>query len=346
MIKPWIFEFFPAPREPGAIEDPVRSADHFNWYLDLWPRAEPLGYEGIFFSEHHFGPAYSPSPNLLIAAIAHRTRTLRLGVMGMVVPYHQPWRIVEEIGMLDLLTGGRLEIGTSAGIPQEMAHVGLSVAEARARFDEAMAIMDAALTQPVFSHHGTYWNFDDLRLVPRPVQQPAPPRWVTVISEDSARKAARRGAKICTGFHPLERVKSIFDAYRDEAARAGRPANPEDLALRRQVTIGLDDRAARESLRAREAQFRSFIMVDPRVTAPGREVFDTPVSHAFSIGADEFVGGAPERVAAEVVEQCRAVGAGHFLAIFDRAAKREDLAGAWELFGEAVNPVLREAGVG
>jgi alkanesulfonate monooxygenase SsuD/methylene tetrahydromethanopterin reductase-like flavin-dependent oxidoreductase (luciferase family) len=345
LIKPWIFEFFPAPNEPGAVEDAARSADHFNWYLDLWPRAEPLGYEGIFFSEHHFGPAYSPSPNLLIAHVAPRTRTLRLGVMGMVVPYHQPWRIAEEIGMLDHMTQGRLEIGTSAGIPQEMEHIGLSVAEARERNDEAMVILDAALSRPVFSHHGKYWQFEELRLVPRPLQQPMPPRWVTVISEDSARKAARRGAKICTGFHPLERVTSIFDAYREEAIRVGTPSGPEQLALRRQVTIGLDDAAARESAQAREAQFRSFIMRDPRVTAPGREVFDTPVSHAFSIGADEFVGGAPERVAAEVIEQCQACGAGHFLAIFDRAVARERLADAWDLFGTSVIPALREAAV-
>ena len=61
-------------------------------------RAEVLGYEGIFFSEHHFGPAYSPAPNLLIAQVALKTRTIRLGVMGLVLPYHQPWKIVEEIG--------------------------------------------------------------------------------------------------------------------------------------------------------------------------------------------------------------------------------------------------------
>ena len=59
--------------------------EHYNWYLDLWQKAEGWGFEGIFFSEHHFGPAYSPSPNLLIATLAPRTRTLRLGVMGMVL---------------------------------------------------------------------------------------------------------------------------------------------------------------------------------------------------------------------------------------------------------------------
>ena len=88
VIKPWIFEFFPAPREPDATGDPRRSADYFNWYLDLWPRAEPLGYEGIFFSEHHFGLAYSPCPQLLIAQIsrADEDATARGDGAGSAVP--------------------------------------------------------------------------------------------------------------------------------------------------------------------------------------------------------------------------------------------------------------------
>jgi alkanesulfonate monooxygenase SsuD/methylene tetrahydromethanopterin reductase-like flavin-dependent oxidoreductase (luciferase family) len=346
VIRPWIFEFFPAPREPEVAADPRRSADYFDWYLDLWPRAETLGYEGIFFSEHHFGPAYSPAPNLLIARVALQTKTIRLGVMGLVLPYHQPWKIVEEIGMLDHLTQGRLEIGTAAGIPQEMAQVGMSVAEARERNDEATVILDAGLAEPMISHHGKYWNFDDLRLLPRPLQRPSPPKWVTVVSEDSARNAARRGAKICTGFHPLDRVTSIFDAYREEALRVGHPAGPEQLALRRQVTIAARDGAAGDRSRSREEQFRAHILRDPRVSAPGREVFDTPVSHAFTIGSDEFVGGAPPSVAEEIIAQCRECGAGHFLAIFDRAAPPEELAAAWDLFGTAVGPILRQASVG
>src|SRR5262249_35433229 len=237
MIKPWIFEFFAAPRELLDRFDPKASQRYFDAYLDLWASAEPAGFEGIFFSEHHSGGAYSPSPNLLIANVALRPRTLRLGTLGMVPPYHAPWRLVEEIGMLDHLTGGRLEIGTAAGIPNEMAKVGLGHDEARARNDEALEILDAALKSPVISHHGQFWQFDNLCLTPRPVQQPAPPVWVTVVSAESARKAARRGAKLCTGFHPLTKVIEIFDAYRDEADKVGRQVGPDDLCIRRQVTM-------------------------------------------------------------------------------------------------------------
>lgn len=343
MIKSWVFEFFPTPHEAGIADDPARSAAYFNWYLDLWPRAEHLGFEGIFFSEHHFGPAYSPSPNLLIAHLALRTHRIRLGVMGIVLPYYHPWRVVEEIGMLDHMTQGRLEIGTSAGIPQEMAQIGLSVTEARERYDEAIEILDAALANPVASHHGKYWQFTQLRLTPRPLQRPHPPKWVTVVSEDSARRAARRGAKICTGFHPTDRVRRIFDAYREEATRVGTPSGADQVALRRQITIGTDDAAMRAAGREREELVRTRLLADPRLSAPGREAFDTPVSHAFTIGTDEFIAGSPARVAEQAIAQCRATGAGHFLVLFDRNAGREQLHHSWEMFGEAVVPELRAA---
>jgi alkanesulfonate monooxygenase SsuD/methylene tetrahydromethanopterin reductase-like flavin-dependent oxidoreductase (luciferase family) len=342
MIKPWIFEFFPVPGSRGAEVAPDTAAAHFAGYLELWQSAEALGFEGIFFSEHHFGPAYSPSPNLLIATMAPRTRSLRLGVMGTVVPYYQPWRLVEEAAMLDHLTGGRLEIGTSSGIPNEMAQIGLTVAEARERNDEALEIIDAALAAPVISHHGKFWSFDNLRIVPRPLQQPAPPRWTTVVSIDSARKAARRGSKICTGFHPVEQVKAIFDAYRDEAARVGNPAGPDQLALRRMIAIAPSEEAARERSRAASAILRQILSADARVAAG--PVPDAPgPSHRFTVGEEEFIAGNPGQVAEQIIAQCRAVGAGHILAIVNVPSTPIELLGGYELIGREVIPALRAA---
>jgi alkanesulfonate monooxygenase SsuD/methylene tetrahydromethanopterin reductase-like flavin-dependent oxidoreductase (luciferase family) len=346
VIKSWIFEFFPAPHEFDEKFDPAASQRYFNAYLDLWASAERVGFDGIFFSEHHFGVAYSPSPNLLIANVALRTQRIRLGVMGMVPPYHSPWQLAEEVGMLDHLTGGRLEIGTAAGIPQEMAQVGLGVDEARARNDEAIEILDKALASPVISHHGRFWNFDNLRLTPRTVQQPSPPRWVTVVSVSSARKAARRGAKICTGFHPHNKVIEIFDAYRDEADKAGREVGPDDLCIRRQVTLLESDRGIAEAVAKRREAFRAFIAIDPRVDLPGRPaVLDTPTAHAFSIGDEEFIVGTPAAVAEQIVAQCRSAGAGHFAAIFDRSQSPEGLIGWYRDFGADTIPVLRKASV-
>ena len=342
MIRPWIFEFFHAPGDPARDAEPEVTSRCFADHLDLWCRAEALGFEGIFFSEHHFGPGYSPAPHLLIAALAPRTRTLRLGVMGIVLPYYQPWRVVEEIGMLDHLTAGRLEIGTSSGIPQEMAMIGLGVVEASERNAEAQAILDAGLRDGVVNHHGKYWQIENLRLVPRPLQRPSPPKWTTVVSTESARRSARRGSKICTGFHPTERIRHIFDAFRDEAARAGGTASPDELAIRRTVSIAEDEGSARAASRAAADALRAILAHDPRVTQ--NPLPDAPgPTHSFSVGEDEFIAGTPESVAEQILAQCRAVGAGHFLANFGRGASPEALRRSHALFGRRVIPLLRAA---
>ncbi len=341
MIKPWIFEFLPELGGPSVEPDPDAVTGLFARYLDLWVRDEALGFEGIFFSEHHFGRSYSPSPNLLIAALSQRTKRLRLGVMGVVLPYYHPARVVEEIGMLDHLTGGRLEIGTAIGVPQELSRLNMTMAEARERNDEIVTVIDAALTNRVISHHGKYFSFSDLRLLPRPLQKPSPPRWTTVVSTESARRAARRRIKISTGFNSTDRVRQIFDAYREEAAAAGFAASPDDLALRRRVTVAATGEEARRYAQAVADRLKSFVAEDDRLSA---NVPDAPApSGGFTLSDDEFITGTPRDVAQTIIEQCRAVGAANFLTVLNWSAPVDEVAQAHELFGREAIPLLRQA---
>jgi alkanesulfonate monooxygenase SsuD/methylene tetrahydromethanopterin reductase-like flavin-dependent oxidoreductase (luciferase family) len=342
VIKAWIFEFMHAPA-PADTQSPQDVKAVFDANMALWEDVDRLGYEGIFFSEHHFmGQSYSPSPNLLVAAIAQRTHRLRLGVMGMVLPFYQPWRVLEEIGMLDHLTGGRLEVGLAAGIPQELGRVALDHDEARGRFDEILQIVDAGLSGAPVTHRGKYWQFEDLQLSPRPLQQPAPPVWTTVVSDGSARASAARRTKICTGFQSVARISEIFDAYRVECERHGRPATPDDLAIRRNVTIAEDAGLAREMDEIARETARAVMAGDTRV-ASAKSLLDAPAKGAgFTVDDQEFVSGTPDEVAEIIVEQCRGCGAGHFLATMARGS-HDRRAGAVRLFGERVVPVLRRA---
>lgn len=353
MIKPWLFEFFRAPTEEGMLIQqpragvtPAEVADQLASYWDMWTRAEGYGFEGIFFSEHHFGPGYSPSPNLLIAALAPVTRTLRLGVMGVVLPYYQPWRVVEEIGMLDQLTKGRIEVGTASGIPPEMAKVGLGVVEANERNAEAQEILDWVLTHPgePINHHGKYWQFDNLTLVPMPLQRPTPNRWTTVVSEASARRAALRGTRICTGFSSVEQVQKVFGGYREEAAKVGLAVSPESLGLRRIIMIDRDRGKARDLAAQVESQVRNmFLKHDDKVNHG--PVPDAPQkSHGgLPLSSDEFIAGTPAEVAAIIAAQCEAVGAGHLLAMLDNHGGPAENRVAFDLFGQEVVPLLRRA---
>src|SRR5215813_3119032 len=341
MIKPWVFEFLPELGSPTTEPEPRDVARLFGRYFDLWVRDEALGFEGIFFSEHHFGRSYSASPNLLIAALAGRTKRLRLGVMGVVLPYYHPARVVEEIGMLDHLTGGRLEIGTAIGVPQELRRLGITMVEARERNDEIVAILDAALANRVVSHKGKYFSLADLRLLPRPLQQPSPSRWTTVVSAESARRAARRRIRISTGFNATKTVKGIFDAYREEAAAAGFEATADCFALRRRVTVGPTGEQARHYAQAVAERLKSFVAEDERVSA---NVPDAPApTDGFTLSDDEFITGTADEVAQDIIEQCRAVGAGHFLTVLNWSAPVDEVVQAHELFGRVAIPLLRAA---
>jgi alkanesulfonate monooxygenase SsuD/methylene tetrahydromethanopterin reductase-like flavin-dependent oxidoreductase (luciferase family) len=274
----------------------------------------------------------------LIAALASRTKKLRLGVMGVVLPYYHPARVVEEIGMLDHLTGGRLEIGTAIGVPQELGRLNMTMAEARERNDEIVAILDAALANRVVSHRGKYFAFSNLRLMPRPLQQPSPPRWTTVISAESARRAARRRIKISTGFNATQSIKPIFDAYREEADAAGFHAGPEYFALRRRVTVAPTSDQARLYAQAVTERLKSFVAEDERLNA---NVPDAPApSGGFTLSDDEFITGTANEVAQTIIEQCRTVGAGHFLAVLNWSAPVDEVAEAHELFGREAIPLL------
>ena len=343
MIKPWIFEFLYAPGALGEQVAPEVARATFDAGVALWQRMDRLGFEGIFFSEHHFGLSYSPSPNLLIASIARSTERLRLGTMGMVLPLYQPWRVLEEIGMLDHLTGGRLEIGCASGVPQELIKVGIAGEETRERFSEALAILDAWLAEPVISHRGRFWSFDNLRIVPRPLQQPAPPKWTTVVSPASAARSAGRRSKVCTAFESVARIGEMFDAYRAEADRVGFACGPDELGIRRNVSVAASAEEARETAARAKEMTRAVLAGDPRVKADASSLLDTKAG--FAVHDDEFIAGTPAQVADQIVAQCRAVGAGHFLAILGRAVD-EGRIRAVDLFGEQVIPILRRAQIG
>jgi alkanesulfonate monooxygenase SsuD/methylene tetrahydromethanopterin reductase-like flavin-dependent oxidoreductase (luciferase family) len=344
MIKPWIFEFLYAPDAHGETIALEAATAVFDTGIALWQRMEALGFEGIFFSEHHFGLSYSPSPNLLIAAIARSTRRLRLGTMGVVLPFYQPWRVLEEYGMLDHLTAGRLEIGCASGVPQEVMKTGIGLEENRERFNETLAILDAWLAAPVISHQGRYYNFDNLRIVPRPLQQPAPPKWTTVVSPASAIKSAARRSKICTAFQSVAEITGVFDAYRGEADRTGFACSPDHLAIRRNVTVAASEAEALETAHAAREMTRKVISGDPRVKAGSSSLLDAKIDAktGFTIHNDEFIAGTPTQVAEQIIAQCRATGAGHILAILGRAVDERRIQMV-ELFGKQVIPILRQA---
>jgi len=245
MINPWAFHYNNIQARKSPAYDDQRTVQHtFNANLELLASLEGMGFEGVFFSEHHFLSSLSPCPNLLLAAVAKMTKKLRLGVMGNVLPLHQPWRLAEELAMLDYISEGRLEIGVASGVPPELLFANIPQDDVRPMFAEALDFLDQAHEHKRLTHHGKFWNYDDLPILPRLRNESRRRRWMTVISESSCRVAARRAYKVCTGFQSIQTILKCFDGYREEADKIGLNVGPDDLGVRRQVLIWDTDSSA------------------------------------------------------------------------------------------------------
>ena len=376
-IKTWTFEFHVIPgREIPDYEDQQLVQATFDRNLERLVELENHGFEGVFFSEHHFLNSLSPTPNLLIAALAKMTTRMRLGVMGNVLPFHQPWRLAEELATLDYLTDGRLEIGTASGVPPEFLFVNMPPAEIRPRFAEILEFLDLAHKDKFVTYKGEHYDLEDLPSMPRPRKESRRRHWMTIYSAETCASAARRGYKVCTGYQSNESARTAFDAYRAAAAEIGRDSSPDDIGVRRQVLICETDAQAEalqaEVLEKDKARIDAiFSMVFERVarTTAAAEmatsVKESGVMDAASVPhggsqpakkqsgsgalpidfASEFIFGSPATVTEKIVESCRYIGAGNILQYHAQSLTEAELDTHYRLFASII-PTLAAANVG
>jgi alkanesulfonate monooxygenase SsuD/methylene tetrahydromethanopterin reductase-like flavin-dependent oxidoreductase (luciferase family) len=166
--------------------------------------AEELGFNRVWLSEHHLAEDdWNPSPITVLAAIAARTSTIRLGTFVLLLPLHHPLKIAEDIATLDILSNGRFDFAVGAGpMEVECAAFGVSRAETYARTYESLAVIERLLTEPSVTHHGKYFHFDNVAMTTKPVQKPMPPIYTTpLFGPQSWDKSAQRGYNVASALH-------------------------------------------------------------------------------------------------------------------------------------------------
>jgi alkanesulfonate monooxygenase SsuD/methylene tetrahydromethanopterin reductase-like flavin-dependent oxidoreductase (luciferase family) len=164
-------------------------------HLALGDLAEPLGFDSLFALEHHFtGYSMSPDPTQLLSYYAGRTRRIALGTAVIVLPWHDPVRVAEEIALLDILSNGRCVFGFGRGAASvEYAGFRVAMEEARARFVEAAKIVVRALTHDVFDWDGEFFKIPPTSIRPRPISHPERRFYASSVSPESAEIMARLG---------------------------------------------------------------------------------------------------------------------------------------------------------
>jgi alkanesulfonate monooxygenase SsuD/methylene tetrahydromethanopterin reductase-like flavin-dependent oxidoreductase (luciferase family) len=200
----------------------------FEGRLKLVEHYDAAGFYGYHVAEHHATPlGMAPSPGLFLAAAAQRTRRIRLGPLVYLLPLYNPFRLTNEICMLDHLSGGRIDVGVGRGVsPFELAYWGVSFMDSREIFEEALAVIVKGLREDRLSHRGKHYRFDGVPMELRPVQQPNPPFWYGVTSPESVSFAARHGMHM-VGLGPIPMIKGMAVQYREELAHAR--GGPDDL---------------------------------------------------------------------------------------------------------------------
>ena len=185
--------------------------------IDMAVWADERGFHSVQFSEHHGSDdGYIPSPIVLAAAIAARTKSIRLRFSVVILPLHDPLKLAEDLAVLDIVSGGRVTVAFGAGYAlHEFAMFGVDRADRGRLMEEGIAAIEQAWTGQPFTYRGR-----PARIMPTPVQQPRPPIWLG----GSSPAAARRAARIADYFYTGER--DLYDAYRAEAIALGRDPGP------------------------------------------------------------------------------------------------------------------------
>jgi alkanesulfonate monooxygenase SsuD/methylene tetrahydromethanopterin reductase-like flavin-dependent oxidoreductase (luciferase family) len=183
--------------------------------LKLIEAYDRAGFYAYHLAEHHSTPiGMAPSPSVFLAAVAQRTKTLRFGPMVYALPLHHPLRLIEEICMVDQLSGGRLEIGFGRGSSAtEVSFYGQDPARAQDLYSEARALILEGLTHKKLTFEGKLFSFKDIPMELEPLQKPHPPMWYGVHSVEAADRAAREGLHMVS-LDSAKDTRTYHDRYR------------------------------------------------------------------------------------------------------------------------------------
>jgi alkanesulfonate monooxygenase SsuD/methylene tetrahydromethanopterin reductase-like flavin-dependent oxidoreductase (luciferase family) len=312
-------------------------------YIDYVLYAEDLGYHSVFVVEHHFTGVGQLSASLnFLSYLAGRTRRIRLGSAVVVLPWHNPVLLAEQVATLDLLSEGRFDFGVGKGYRQpEFSGFCIPIEEATERFEEAMAFLRKAwAASDRFSHHGKRWHFDNIIIEPRPTQQPHPPLWMAAGSFESIRRAAQGGFNLLLDqIAPIDLTIERVAAYKAELQQLRRPYRPGTIGASRALQI-INTEEEREQAYALRAKVLKAIGGLAR--GPGAERYQNIGSHADPNLASEESAllGTPEEIIARL-KKLESGGVDYVLLVDPTGSKE-----ALRTFAEEIMPHFRDVPTG
>ncbi len=282
--------------------------------------AEALGYDVAWIAEHHFSNlSLSPSPLMTLAHLAGVTERIGLGTGVAVLPLYQPMRLVEEIAYVDILSAGRLHLGIGSGSQNhESLGLGTDLTQARARFEEALDILEMAFDTGRVAHEGEHFHIPETTLSLRPVQYPHPPVYFAGLSGDQPlmERVARRGyiPFASASWMPVEAVAAKRQGYVAGYEAVGRDPATMPFAVQRLIYVTDDPKDAADAAEHAVYTYRVVAAAKSgQARFDGHVIRANPVAgedDARTILAQGMVGSA-EHVAQKLVADIQGLGLTH-----------------------------------
>ena len=256
-MKVGILQFF------GWRDRSVPLASVYEAALERFSIMDQAGYDAVWLAEHHFsGFSVCPSVHIMGTMAAARTRRLRIGTAVSLAPFYNPLRLAEEVALLDVLSGGRVNWGAGRGFERsEFAAFGIPGEESAARFHETVDIVLKAWTNQRLSYEGRFYQYDGVEVLPKPLQAPHPPVWMAASSTPAIEWAASQGHSILMDPHSSR--AELIGKRRQYAAKlieAGYSDADRSIPMARLIAVDETDEKARAvAKRAAEWTVASYI---------------------------------------------------------------------------------------
>ncbi len=315
--------------------------DYYESRLAIAETYDRLGFYAYHIAEHHSTPlGMAASPSVFLAAVAQRTRRLRFGPLVYALPLYHPLRMIEEICMLDQMSGGRLEIGFGRGsVPAELIYYGQKPEDAQAVYAEALELILQGLTSRSLTFNGQFFRFDNVPMELAPCQKPHPPVWYGVHAPESAARAARKGLQVVS-LDPAGATRASFDSFRAAWREAWGTKPLPLMGLGRFIVVAnTDAEALAIARRAYPRWHDSFTFLHRK---HGRlNAHPRPATFEGLADARQGVAGAPAAVAAFLRRELAETGSNYCVCQFAFGDLTEvEIRRSVELFARDVMPLL------
>ncbi|MBN43085.1 MAG: LLM class flavin-dependent oxidoreductase [Alphaproteobacteria bacterium] len=299
---------------------------------------DAAGISMYHLAEHHATPlGLAPSPSVFLSAVAQRTTNIHFGPMVYCLPLYEPLRLIEEISMIDQMSGGRFEFGIGRGIsPFEVAYFGIDKENAGPIYLEALQVLKRGLSSDTLNFVGEHFCYEDVPMVISPVTLPHPPIWYGIATPNGAAWPATQKINVISNA-PCEITRSATDQYRETWAREhGGPVTTKIGVARHVFVADSQDEADRISGRAYAAWYENFISLW-RKFGVENPVYASTLATARE--RDAIIAGTPDTVASEIERQIGLAGLNYFVCRFAYGDLHHDEASnSFALFAKEVMP--------